>query len=189
MKTKLLSLLIVAVLPFLSCQKDTDDTTVNKQPTPTPAMYYIEGKVDGVLYRAEYRCEYNGCDMVTGNYSDFMETITMQRTMSKTSDIGWDIHIRDVALDALPVPSTIYATNYSGQPSIDLSFYTGEWQSDNNFTSDPVVLGEKSFELTLTSKAGDVMEGTFSGQLRNGSDTELTKTVTEGKFKIKLIRI
>lgn len=188
MKTKILSLLVLAAMPFLSCQKDKD-TTVNKQPTPTPAIYYIEGKVDGVLYRAEYICEYNGCDMVTGNYNDFMETITMQRTMSKTNDIGWDIHIRDVVLDDLPVPSTIYATNMSGQPSIDLSFYTGEWSSDNNYLADPVVLGENSFELTLTSKAGDVMEGTFSGELRNGSDTELTKTVTDGKFKIKLIRI
>lgn len=188
MKTKILSLLVLAVLPFLSCQKD-NDTTVNKQPTPTQAIYYIEGKVDGVMYRAEYVCEYNGCDMVAGNYSDFMETVTMQRTMSKTNDIGWDIRIGDVDLDALPVPSTIYATNMSGQPYLDLSFYAGEWSSDNNYLADPVVLGENSFELNLTSKAGDVMEGTFSGQLRNGSDTELTKTVTDGKFKIKLIRI
>ena len=188
MKAKFLSLLILAAMPFLSCQKD-NDTTVNKQPAPTPAVYYIEGKVDGVMYRAEYVCEYNGCDMVAGNYNDFIERITMQRMMSKTDQTGWDIHIRDVDLDALPVPSTIYATNMSGQPSLDLSFYTGEWSSDNNYLADPVVLGENSFELNLTSKIGDVMEGTFSGQLRNGSDTELTKTVTDGKFKIKLIRI
>jgi hypothetical protein len=186
---RLLICLPVLISLFSSCKKDNTNQTPAPSPSSTGNTYFIEGKVNGVMHHSEYRCQYSGCDMVTGNYDSFMNAIQMQRTTSATSDIGWDIHIDQVTLDSWTIPDTLDASYPSGQPHLDLSYYSGTWQSDNNWLVDGVVLGDNSFNMKVTSKTNDIIEGTFSGQLRNGSNSDTTVTVTEGKFKIKLIRI
>ncbi len=110
--------------------------------------------------------------------------------MSLNDYRGWDIIINDINLSTLTVPKTIYLSNYGEGPEyFDFSYYSGPASSATNWLSDGIVLGEQSFIITITSKTNDVLEGTFSGTVRNGSDMNATKTITEGKFKIKLYRI
>ncbi len=182
--------LLFIIMAFAGCSSSDDNNpTPAPTPTPTPSPYFIEGKVDGVMYRAQYTCGYTGCAQATGNYSPFMERLTMQRTMSASNPIGWDIMITQLLLDSWVLPDTLDASDYFSDEHLNLSFYTGNWESDNNYLMDGVVLGDNSFQMIVTSKTGDVIEGTFSGELRNGSDSNLTKTVTNGKFKIKIIRL
>ena len=155
---------------------------------PTPPTYYIEGKVDGVMHRAEYICPYTGCESSSANYNHFMSSVSMQRTTSATNSIGWMISVYDVNLDTWQVPDTMMAGDFNAE-YFDFFYYRGPWESDNLFESDNVVLGDSSFVLKVTGKTGDVMEGTFSGKLRNGTYTDSTVTVTEGKFKIHLTRL
>jgi len=184
------------MLSFLviSCKKD-DQTDVenNDNSTTTSSEFFIEGKVDGVMVRAEYVCPNTGCDLVTGNYDYDFDWIVMKRTVSATDNKGWDILIEGSDLDNWQLPDTIGPSGYSGEIDLDLSYYVGNGvngssYSDNNFIVDNVVLGENSFEMIVTSKANDILEGTFSGELRNGSDTDLRVTITEGKFRVKLLR-
>ena len=188
MKRYLIISIFLSLLVF-SCKKDDDDPVTPTAPTPTATIYFIEGIVDGVTIRAEYVCPYNGCEMNAGNYSSFMQWLTMQRTMSGSDDRGWSILVSDLMLDSWVLPDTLDASGLFDQENLDLSYYSGTWSSDNNYLVDGVVLGDDSFQLIVTSKSGDVIEGTFSGQLRNGSDTSDIVTVTNGKFKIKIVRI
>jgi|GEM_PF-5851649 len=184
-------LLFVTMLGVFTsgCKKTESDSSSSSSSQTTTATYYIEGKVDGTMIHCEYRCPYSGCDITTGNYSEFMNNITMQRTISSTDERGWDIEISDVTLDTWQIPDTLNASSLFDQENLQLSYYSGPWQSDNNWMLDGVVMGDNSFTMHVTSKTGDVIEGTFSGELRNGSDDSLRKHVTEGKFKIKLVRI
>ncbi len=185
MKTYL-SLLLIFSLFIGSCKKDKDEPT----PTPPANPYFIEGKVDGTMIKAQYICQYQGCDMATGNYSSFMQMIDIERTLSSTDLRGWNINIYEVDLDNWQLPDTIDASAMFGNEHMEVSFYTGgEWSSDNHYMSDGVVMGYNSFQVIVTSKTGDILEGTFSGELRNGSDTSLRKHVTAGKFKVKLVRL
>lgn len=183
-------ILFFITITFAGCSSSDDNNpTPAPTPPPTPSPYFIEGKVDGIMYRSQYTCGYAGCAQTAGNYSAFMERITMQRTMAAANPIGWNIIISQVLLDSWSIPDTLDASDYFSEEHLDLSFYTGNWESDNNYLVDGVVLGDNSFQMIVTSKTGDIIEGTFSGQLRNGSDSNLTKTVTNGKFKIKVIRL
>ena len=186
MKRYLIISIFLSVL-ILSCKKELPPV-VPVSPF-TSGSYFIEGMVDGVLVRADYVCGFSGCAMNAGNYSDFMEWLTMQRTVSASDDKGWSILIGDVILDSWVVPDTLDASSLFDQENLDLSYYSGPWVSDNNYLVDGVVLGDSSFQLIVTSKSGDVIEGTFSGQLRNGSDTSNIVTVTNGKFRIKIMRV
>lgn len=184
---KYLYVLIFISLGFSACKKD-------KKNDPTPVVpqnpYFIEGKVDGVLIKAQYVCQFQGCEAASSNYSDFMQWMDIERTVSATDLRGWNIHVYDVDLDTWQLPDTIDASAMFGNEHMQVSFYTGgEWGSDNHFLSDGVVMGDNSFQLIVTSKAGDIVEGTFKGELRNGSDTSLRKHVTEGKFKVKVYRL
>jgi len=186
MKRYVIISVFLSVLIF-SCKKDIDPVT--PFPPPTVSQYFIEGTVDNVLIRSDYVCGYSGCEMNAGNYSDFMEMLVMQRTGSASDDKGWSILISDLLLDSWVLPDTLDASSLFDQENLDLSYYKGAWNSDNNYLVDGVVLGDDSFQLIVTSKTGDVIQGTFSGQLRNGSDTSDIVTVTNGKFKIKIVRI
>ena len=182
---KILTLSILALL-FFACKKNNTTT-----PTPMPTItssYYIEGKVDGVMHHSEYICPYNGCTETTGYYDEFMQMITMQRQTSATNSIGWNIRISDVTLDSWVVPDTLDGTWFTGNEHLDLSYYSGTWDSDHNFLVDNVVLGDTSFQMIVTSKAGDVLQGTFHGTLRNGSDDSNRVYVSEGKFKVHIVR-
>lgn len=186
MKKIILSFTIVLAL-FTACKKSS--STPNTTTTPSSSAYFIEGKVNGVMHHCEYKCTLPGCDMSSGNFDAFMQSITMQRTTSATSDIGWDLELSEVDLDTWHIPDTLNCSSMSGKVLLQISYYTGPWQSNTNYMNDGVILGDNSFKMYVTSKTGDVLQGTFSGELRNGSNTNDTLAVTEGKFKIKLIRI
>ncbi len=191
MKNYLL-ILAVFLVTLSSCGKDEADDSTDDDTTTTTTLktYYIQGKVDGVMKTADYVCEYFGCDMVAGNYDEFMNSINMERSKSASDPSGWNINIYDVNLDELQIPDTLMASgSIHGSGELELSYYTGIRESDNNYTVDDVILGDESFQLIITSKTGDVLEGTFKGELRNGSYPEDRKNVIDGKFKIKLVRI
>ena len=183
---KSIYILIIACLSFSACKKDKKDD-------PKPVVqnpYYIEGIVDGSLVKSQHICQYQGCETASSYYDEFMELIDMERTVSASDLRGWNIHVYDVNLDTWQLPDTIDASSMFGNESMQVSFYTGgEWGSDNHYLSDGVVMGNNSFQLIVTSKAGDILEGTFSGEMRNGSNSNLRKNVTNGKFKIKLYRL
>ena len=113
---------LFAVSLFAACSS-SDDDAATPTPTPTPSPYFIEGKIDGVMYHADYVCPYTGCAMSTGNFDEFMEWITMQRTMSATNPIGWDILITQVKLDSWTVPDTLDASSFFDNENLQLSFY------------------------------------------------------------------
>lgn len=55
----------------------------------------------------------------------------------------------------------------------------GEFVVDNSDTT---------FQLTLSSFTDDVVKGTFNGILMRSDSNNILKTVTNGSFKIKLVR-
>ncbi len=185
-----LTIFILAFALMSSCKKDKQ-TENNEEPIieeiETTPEYYIQGKVSGVMLKADYVCSYSGCEFNASNYSSFMQIITMQRTVSDTDQKGWAIHIRNVDYNNWQLPDTLDASDYSNQIQLDLSYYTGNHVSENNYLIDGVVLGENSFQMIVTSKTDEVVQGTFYGELRNGSDTNDHLSVTEGSFKIKII--
>jgi len=180
-------ILLMLSITVLSCNSE-DEAPLDNNNNNNDA-FFIEATVDGEDIRAEYTCPTPGCDFVTGNYSEFGNLIYMERTVSDTDRRGWCIKIEDVDLDNWQIPDTLDASALFYQENLDLSYYSGPWQSDNNFSVDGTVLGYDSFEMIVTSKSDDIIEGTFSGELRNGSDTDFTVTVTDGSFRIQLIRI
>lgn len=189
-KRKLIYTLMLGFALILTqgCHEDenTEETAVVAPPTVNE--YFIEGKVNNVMVRAEYRCPYAGCERSTGNFNEFMSMITMQRTVSETDGRGWYIYINNVTLDSWQIPDTLDASQYSYNENLRLSYYSGPHESENNYLVDNVVLGDNSFQMIVSSKAGDIIQGTFKGQLRNGSDTDNRVTVTDGKFRIKIVR-
>lgn len=179
-----ISLLIC--LGFSSCtpEKDSEDEPVINN------EYYIEGKVDGGLLHATYTCPYSNCVETSGYYLEDMQMIQIYRRMSLNDYRAWEIIIENVDLNTLTVPTTITPSGTEENPLyFDVTYYTQASNLSPGWISDGISLGENSFTVTITSKTNDILEGTFSGTLRSGSDFDLTKTITEGKFKIKLYRM
>lgn len=169
-----------------SCKKDENETTpAVVVSNPTAIKYFIEGKVNNVMVRAEY---YGLSESSNSNFNGFMHMITMQRTVSETDGRGWYMNIDNVNLDNWQVPDTLDASQLSDKENLRLSYYSGVHESENNFLVDNVVLGNNSFQMIVSSKSGDIIQGTFHGKLRNGSDSQNTVTVTEGKFNVKISR-
>lgn len=185
-KSLLTIVLITGVFSATSCKKKTDPAPTTT-PTSSTSPYFIEGKVDGVMHKATYVCQIPGCSESAGNYDDFMNWIRMYRNTAANNPIGWDILIDNVTLSSWQVPDTLDASTYSYNENLQLSYYKGPHQSSNNYLVD-AALGDSSFKMYVTSKAGDVIQGTFSGTLRNGDSYSDTVKVTEGKFKIKIVR-
>src|SRR6185369_4790139 len=140
MKTILKAILLITFLAGCS-RHDDDNSPVTPTPTPAPtgSTYFIEGKVNNVMHHSEYICPNTGCDMVNGNYDEFMQSIAMMRTTSATDPIGWSIHISDVDLNNWQVPDTLDGTWFTGFEHLDLSYYSGTWDSDHNYLVDVAI--------------------------------------------------
>lgn len=189
MKTLLLAFLSISFLT-ISCKKDEDPNDDNEPQTTVPE-YYIVGKVDGNKIHADYTCEYTGCKEGSAYYSSFMGWIKMERSVAENDFRGWDILISEVDLDSWKLPDTLNLSSSFDDIQIEVSYYssaTESFSSDYNYATDGTSYGDDSFKLIVTSKQNDIIEGTFEGVLRNGSDISDTVSATEGKFKIKIYR-
>lgn len=165
------TLFLVSMLCFIfaACE-DEDNNTNNNQFTEGT----IEGEVDGTMVS----CSYRPPDVTGQNQYDYYDEsfnlIFMSRYKSSTDLRGWTVDITD-DLDALTVPKT-----YDGS-SLDftVSYYTGIGGGFYGNTDNST--------LTITGKSGDVIEGTFSGELEDLFSGD-TYTVTNGRFKVQVER-
>lgn len=182
-KIKLIYTLMMGLTLILThgCKKeDKDDST-----TPTTSEYFIEGKVNNVLVSAGIPTT----EAITANnYNDVTNTISMQRIFSDDNPKGWSIYIFDVEMDRWQVPDTLDASQPDGQVHIQMDYFSGFHATDNTYNVAPVALGNNSFQMIITSKSDDVIQGTFHGTLKNNSSSNLVVNVTEGRFKIKINR-
>lgn len=140
------------------------------------------------MVRAAYLDPLYGSATVAGVYVQSMHTLTMYRDVSSTDLREWNIVINFLDLDAISLPKTISIGDNDIMLSVML--LSADRFSDSpeseNCLSDRTVLGDDSFELTITSLSADnVIQGTFSGKLRQGEEERI---VTEGKFIIPITR-
>jgi len=185
-KTKLISTLMLGLTLILTngCKKEDQDQ--NEATTPTTSEYFIEGKVNNVLISAGILTTET---TTTSCYNEGTKTISMQRIVSDEDQRGWDIYIIDVELDNWQVPDTLDASRPNDQTQIQVFYYSGIHSfSDKTYKVDPIALGNSSFQMIVTSKSDDIIQGTFHGTLKNDDNPNLVVNVTEGRFKIKINR-
>ena len=176
MKYTLLSFAMIAAL--FGCKKEEEPApaSTTTPPTTTASPYYIEGNVDGVYVKADQLP--TGQQDSTYCYFD-MSTPLVSMTKYVNFSINnlqcWSLSFY-YDLDALTIPTT-----YDGAvDNIVLSYSppgSMTYPYDNDF-------GYPS-ALTVNSKTGDVVEGTFYGTFVSPTDTVV---VTNGKFKVKVVR-
>jgi hypothetical protein len=178
MKRTLFLSLIIAT--FISCSKKEDNTTptTNNNVTPnTNSVYYIEGKADGVYIKADM-IPAGTMDSTYTYYKASVPLVSMTKyanfSLSNMQSWGLSLYYN---LDAITVPHT-----YNCSVDDVVLGYTPAGGFTYPYVLDP---SDSSATLTVTSKTGDVLEGTFNGTMISPTDTIV---VTSGKFKVKVVR-
>lgn len=173
-------LLLAAIVVTISSCKKKDKTpaaTAATTTTPTPtSTYYIQGNKNSTFVNANQMLSAQNDSM--NNYYDGT-TNPQYLSMSKfvntpTSFEGWGIALY-YNLDSMKIPTT-----YNNATDQIVIGYTSAAMV--NYVNDGI---DPNTKVTVTSKTGDLLQGTFSGKLYSSTDSV---TVTNGKFKIKLYR-
>ncbi|SIT94815.1 hypothetical protein [Pontibacter indicus] len=100
--------------------------------------------------------------------------------------------INGIDLDKLPIPTVINSSQTQGsrlQGALMLRDFTtpdnitiGGPEDSYNFEGQT----HKDITIRITSKANDIIAGSFEGKIKSGSGLEMA--VTEGEFRIKIVR-
>lgn len=173
MKHILLLFIVIATLG--SCKKN-DPTPAPTPPVVPTSSYYIEAVANGTLVNAS-QVQTAQSDSLN-NYYDGTQNpqyLSMaQFVNSPTSLQGWSIALY-YNLDAMIIPTTYN----NASDDIVIGYTSPAMDMYVNDGIDPNTI------VTVTSKTGDILQGTFSGKLYSATDSI---TVTNGKFKVKLKR-
>ena len=177
MKHTLLALVIIATL--FSCKKKDTTPSTNNTITPpnTQSAYYIQGTVKGSVIKADM-IPTGQADSTYTYYQASTPLVSMTKyvNFSPTNFQSWSLAFY-YDLDAITVPVT-----YNGSIDQLVLSYSPPGGITYPYVNDPA---DSTTILTLTSKAGDILEGTFSGTLMSPTDTII---VTNGAFKVKVVR-
>jgi len=179
MKTNLVIFLSLLTLLF-SCKKDeaTPETPV------IPELGSISGKFgsESFYFTAPFYTSEGMADTMSNVYYTY-GFFGMHRNDAKLATKGISLYIQCTGMESLPlnqpVPFCEVQLNNYLCPN-DTVF--GPRDSCNYIGSSL----DQSVEMIITDKTDDVLTGTFSGVIR--TRTGLTKQVTDGKFRIRLIR-
>ena len=176
---------MIPYLLILSCNSD-DEMSVES--TFDDSSFFIEAKIDGEYFKANYICKIPNCEVIAGWYSDLNGgTINFRRLFSETDPRKFEARISHTNFRNLDEPVAINANNFTDQSKVEFTFNDETASSKTLYFSDGTLLGEDSFIMTVTSNENDIIEGTFSGQLTSGgSELDDIVSLTEGKFKVKL---
>lgn len=169
---------------FSNCKKKSPALVDTIPVTSTSPTEYIRAKVNGTLVEATYK--FPNSDVVSNPYHSADQRFQMERYVSSSTSQGYEIFLQDLDLDHITYPTTIRQTNLSGDPYPEMIYNNGNSGADGNFLINN--LDSTLFSITFSSFNNDVLQGSFSGKLRWGSNYDSTLTFTDGEFKIKLIR-
>ena len=178
MKYTLLSLAIIATL--FSCKKKdtTPSTTATTTPPPTPtSAYYIQGNVNSTFVNAN-QIQTAQSDSLNNYYDGTTnpQYLSMSQFVNTpTTFEGFTIALY-YNLDAMTIPTTY--NNATDQ--IVISYSAPAFGT--SYVNDGV---DPNTIVTVTSKTGDILQGTFSGKLYSSTDSV---SITNGAFKVKLFR-
>jgi hypothetical protein len=158
-----IAILLISLLA-ICCNNDGDSTT---NPTPTSSNNFIRCKIDGVAYEAP----------VTNILADQNELAWNFRSdiSGNASGIGLDFSITGQATVGT------YTFNTTNVATVGRLNYRSP-----NIYSSGICAGSYG-TLTITSKNGNTIEGTFSfiGKTFLGCDNP-AKSITEGTFRVSL---
>jgi Family of unknown function (DUF6252) len=165
MKTlkKTFTILFISLVT-ISCSNDDDNSTT---PTPTPSTSFIRCKIDGVAYEAPVANILADQNEVAWNFrSDISGGV---------SGIGLDFSINGQAAVGTYTFNTTNVTTIGRLNYRSPDIYSSGICTGSNGT------------LTITSKNGNTIEGTFSftGKTFLGCSNS-AKSITEGTFKVSL---
>jgi len=166
MKISNFSFLVFIALIFFSCS-DNEEILVEG---------VIEATIDGEFRRFDFSRDeddsFYHLGMFARTESDFIE---LRRCETDEAEHCLDINIFNSALDNKSTPFQVSSTGNSKATIL----YTNR---NKSFGSDT----ERSFSLTILSKANDILEGTFNGTLLESGGGSVS--LENGRFRIKIFR-
>jgi hypothetical protein len=187
MKTNLTQffLLSTILIFLLSCGKEDSNNEKEEETNEKETVeFYMEAKVNGELVRTEYF-------VMNSNIYNTINNNCIIETRKSSSDIrGWNMDLEYLGLDSLSYPINLKYDNFNNIPRIKSMNYV-DIPNGGAGTYVLDIYKPDQLVLTLTKWEDEILEGTFSGDLKwNLSSTgDSTITFTEGKFKIPMRRI
>ncbi|TGE22234.1 hypothetical protein E5K00_18475 [Hymenobacter aquaticus] len=180
-----------------ACSSEATDPQPDERITRTDE--FVSAKADGQYTdcRDVYRRNGTVPDTLFNSYQNFMvsstqrlQQIDIMRLENPTSSAKYFIlTFGDVDLDALTVPAEFTAADRSRRVSLTFGDYTStqgpvSGADPNRYQGS--TLTPDGLVVKILSKDNDVLTGTFRGPVSNSA--KQVKTLTEGQFRVKLLR-
>lgn len=180
---------------FISCSKDSPEPG-----EPYIGNGYIAGNFGSVYLKyTEKAVTTTGGDTWGNSYEPDINggSLHLSRNGTPPDHRHISISILNIDLDNLPIPSVIHRQQaprnkdgYLAYAIVGLFDPVSMPQNVTHFGPEDSYnyVGGTNEGLTvrITSKKNDIIEGTFEGEIK--TQTGLVKTVTNGQFRVKIIR-
>ncbi|MBD2715819.1 hypothetical protein KBK19_12310 [Microvirga sp. STR05] len=196
MRTLLLSAASLALLCLSSCGSSGSEPTPDPYDTVSRTDEFVSAKVDGQFYDCTAKFQFAGAnDTLYNGYQNFSVANTMQLRqvdIFRMENTGgncrrFTVMINGLDLDAATLPLELTTSNLPVISSVTFSDYTPSQLPNQN--PDPNVYVASTADgmtVKLLSKTNDMLVGTFRGSFKNRNNQ--TKNITEGQFRIRLLR-
>lgn len=169
MKPPLFLALIISLFHLSSCKKD--EPQAPDYSTGNSVSFEVNGTAKNLTYKVP------ASDPFFNAYLFEDQIIQIQRLVSQGSPEGVNFTFDRIKLDQLNLPATFGYSNDSN--SISLSFF---YYDENNVSYGQNILDPDDFQLELSSKTNDVLEGSFSGRLYSVDGDTLS--IENGVFEV-----
>ncbi len=179
---------------FISCSKDSPEPV-----EPYIGNGYIKGNFGSEYLNYTEKAVTTGGEAWGNSYDSTINggNLHISRDGTSPDNRHISINIGNIDLDNLPIPSVIHGQQgprnkdgYLADGGVGLYDPASVPQGISHFGPEDSYnyMGSISEGITvrITSKKNDIIEGTFEGEIK--TPTGLVKTVTNGEFRVKIIR-
>ncbi|WP_169728056.1 hypothetical protein [Pontibacter actiniarum] len=195
-KISILNLLFPLLLVlFISCSKDSPEPE-----EPYIGNGYIKGNFGSEYLTYTEKAVTTGGEAWGNSYDPNINggELHISRDGTSPDQRHISIEIRNIDLDNLPIPSVVYGeqaprnkNGFLAAGGVGLYDPASVPQGTSHFGPEDSYnyMGstyEEGLTVRVTSKKNDIIEGTFEGEIK--TPTGLVKTVTNGEFRVKIIR-
>jgi hypothetical protein len=168
------------LLVLFSCSKDKS----NEIPIVFQDEGYIYGKFGTETLYYTVPLNFNKLPDTNSNVSFSSGFMALYRFDAKVPTRGISIISQGLNLDQLPLNETLpYAELQLNNLICQTDTTNGPHDSCNYYGN----TFNHAVDIRITDKQNDVLTGTFSGIIR--TNTGLSKCVTDGRFRIRMIRV